>query len=71
MISLPRNDFLFGLSQARYGWAKDQVRRDVDDWLDAGPRTFGPPMGNGGSTPSPFLGVATFHMAHLLFAGLL
>ena len=30
-----------GKRQARYGWAKDQ-RRDVDDWLDAGPRIFGP-----------------------------
>jgi uncharacterized protein YjbJ (UPF0337 family) len=30
-----RRDQLEGKLQERYGWAKDQVRRDVDDWLDA------------------------------------
>ena len=30
-----RRDQLEGKLQERYGWAKDQVRRDVDDWLSA------------------------------------
>jgi uncharacterized protein YjbJ (UPF0337 family) len=30
-----RRDQLEGKLQERYGWAKDQVRRDVDNWLDA------------------------------------
>jgi uncharacterized protein YjbJ (UPF0337 family) len=30
-----RRDQLEGKLQERYGYAKDQVRRDVDDWLDA------------------------------------
>jgi len=30
-----RRDQLEGTLQERYGWAKDQVRRDVDNWLDA------------------------------------
>jgi uncharacterized protein YjbJ (UPF0337 family) len=29
-----RRDQLEGKLQERYGWAKDQVRKDVDDWLD-------------------------------------
>jgi uncharacterized protein YjbJ (UPF0337 family) len=29
-----RRDQLEGKLQERYGWAKDQVRRDLDDWLD-------------------------------------
>jgi uncharacterized protein YjbJ (UPF0337 family) len=28
-----RRDQLEGKLQERYGWAKDQVRKDVDDWL--------------------------------------
>jgi uncharacterized protein YjbJ (UPF0337 family) len=28
-----RRDQLERKLQERYGWAKDQVRRDVDDWL--------------------------------------
>ena len=30
-----RRDQLEGLIQERYGLAKDQVRQDVDRWLDA------------------------------------
>jgi uncharacterized protein YjbJ (UPF0337 family) len=29
-----RRDQLEGKIQERYGYAKDQVRKDVDDWLD-------------------------------------
>ncbi len=29
-----RRDQLEGRLQERYGWAKDQARREVDDWLD-------------------------------------
>jgi uncharacterized protein YjbJ (UPF0337 family) len=30
-----RRDQLEGKIQERYGYAKDQVRRDVDDWLNS------------------------------------
>jgi uncharacterized protein YjbJ (UPF0337 family) len=30
-----RRDQLEGKLQERYGWAKDQVRKDVDNWLSA------------------------------------
>jgi uncharacterized protein YjbJ (UPF0337 family) len=30
-----KRDQLEGKIQARYGLAKDQVRRDVDDWLNS------------------------------------
>jgi len=30
-----RRDQLEGKIQQRYGWAKDQVRKDVDDWYAA------------------------------------
>jgi uncharacterized protein YjbJ (UPF0337 family) len=30
-----RRDPLEGKIQERYGYAKDQVRKEVDDWLDA------------------------------------
>jgi uncharacterized protein YjbJ (UPF0337 family) len=30
-----RRDQLEGKIQQRYGLAKDRVRKDVDDWLDA------------------------------------
>jgi uncharacterized protein YjbJ (UPF0337 family) len=29
-----RRDQLEGRLQERYGWAKDQARREVDNWLD-------------------------------------
>jgi uncharacterized protein YjbJ (UPF0337 family) len=32
-----RRDQLEGRLQQRYGLAKDLVRKDVDDWLDAQP----------------------------------
>jgi uncharacterized protein YjbJ (UPF0337 family) len=30
-----RRDQLEGKLQERYGWAKDQVRKDVDTWLNS------------------------------------
>jgi uncharacterized protein YjbJ (UPF0337 family) len=30
-----KRDQLEGKLQERYGWAKDQVRKDIDDWADA------------------------------------
>jgi uncharacterized protein YjbJ (UPF0337 family) len=32
-----RRDQLEGRIQERYGYAKDQVRRDIDDWLKSLP----------------------------------
>ncbi|MBW7922360.1 MAG: CsbD family protein [Rubellimicrobium sp.] len=32
-----RRDQLEGLVQERYGLAKDQVRKDVDDWINSQP----------------------------------
>src|SRR5215831_15008049 len=34
-----RRDQLEGKIQQRYGLAKDLVRKDIDDWLDAQPQT--------------------------------